>query len=934
MNPDVLILDRIGGAYLPTTMRSHGLGGSEIEVLQVAAGLTAKGYAVTVANGVPQPITEDGIQFVPFGQAGQHAPSKALYLQRYSTANLEIGRDVRIVVRANDVYCPPYEVHRGYLETGRAALVANTQWQAEQFHFAKDRIILPPMLEPMPTVKKQKGLFVFASGPMKGLEATLEMWRQLKDNHPKLKRAKLAIVSPGWGDFPPVSFADSARGVFLVGSPVPEMYRSWIAKAEGLFMVSTMAETFCCAAALAERAGTRTHILCRNGMGGIPEALANATLVTEDEQRFQRDFLAYYGQKTLPPLVAIPSAGNIDRWEDTLRLKAALPVSVESTFAEDPTLEANQASLGPFFGDFLSLLRGAITPGGSEFGVGLTLFSLAASIRASQIVEIGRFKGFSTLALAAACHLQDIGWQECKAGEQRPDVNYGTLLAKRPHRVLSIDPSPHPDATALLAKAGLSDVVIFRNERSDAVDLSAPIDLLFIDGSHLMPDLRADVQRFVPWVRRGGYFILHDYFGWFDAKGQNGSAVARIIDDDLQGFERLLIDTGFASLVVFRKTKDLDSHLPVAAPRADDRPTVGLVMIAKGDEASTVATRAIVSAKKVGVDCVTIVCDAPDATADVARSLGADVCIRQSPKIDWEKGIGIIGGARNEALALAERRTDYVLMLDADDWLEGTLPTVLDRDAYEVTIHDGGMEYARLQLFRSGAGYRYSGLIHEHLVFAGSLGQLPSLRYLRGKSAYGYQDQDTAEVKFSKHATIARKWLIDHPDDARMQFYLARSLHDAGRPDEAIVEYEKRIAMTTGWDEERFYSAYEIGQLQLRQHRDPTLALLRAHGLDARRAEPLLLLARWYRDDARRQFSTAYAFAKRAAELPKPASAIFLVPSVYDYETVAELAICAYWAGQKAEAKGHFERLLDRVPSDQQRWATHMIQLCERDLKA
>jgi hypothetical protein len=61
------------------------------------------------------------------------------------------------------------------LESGRAGLVANTQWQAGLFGFAKERTIIPPMLEPMPKVKKQRGLFVFASGAMKGFEATVAM---------------------------------------------------------------------------------------------------------------------------------------------------------------------------------------------------------------------------------------------------------------------------------------------------------------------------------------------------------------------------------------------------------------------------------------------------------------------------------------------------------------------------------------------------------------------------------------------------------------------------------------------------------------------------------------------------------------------------------------------------------------------------------------
>ena len=42
-----------------------------------------------------------------------------------SVPNLRLPTSVRIVVRANDICCPPYDVHRPILEAGQAALVAN-----------------------------------------------------------------------------------------------------------------------------------------------------------------------------------------------------------------------------------------------------------------------------------------------------------------------------------------------------------------------------------------------------------------------------------------------------------------------------------------------------------------------------------------------------------------------------------------------------------------------------------------------------------------------------------------------------------------------------------------------------------------------------------------------------------------------------------------
>jgi len=38
-----------------------------------------------------------------------------------------------------------------------------------------------------------------------------------------------------------------------------------------------------------------------------------------------------------------------------------------------------------------------------------------------------------------------------------------------------------------------------------------PIDLLFIDDSHLYADIKANFDKFVPFVRPGGYVAFHDY---------------------------------------------------------------------------------------------------------------------------------------------------------------------------------------------------------------------------------------------------------------------------------------------------------------------------------------------------------------------------------------------------------------------------------------
>jgi tetratricopeptide (TPR) repeat protein len=929
---DLLIVNSIGPGFSRSSV-AKGIGGSELEVVLVAHALARRGHSVTVANGVTSEVTEEGVRYIPLPQAaGMRAHS--LWIERMTVPPGVLAK--RVVIRATDIYCPPYDVHRPLLDSGKAAVAVNTKWQAEGFGFAKEQIIIPPALDydlgPGPKPKKVPGRFLFASMPMKGLNATLEGWRSLKRKHGKaLKGTTLLLALPGRFDFggdlaPPLTDQDKALGVSYAPSPSLIEYRRLIASAVGLFYVNRMPETFCCAAAFAEKYGTATHILCLNGLAGIPEALVDSSLVTAHPAAFERNFLKAWQAKKGRVFRPVPDRSPdalAPLWEKALGLEpkkiAASPTAKPSAKEKEGSAEAaftqedlpeNRAPLGPEFGTHVSLLRSAISSGGSEMGLGLMLQALVASTRATRVVEIGRFRGFSTLALASGLALADAGWQEPKFARQRPDVDYAALLSKQKRVLVSIDPHPTKEADELLKKAGLSKYVERVDKKSAEVDpvKLGPIGVLLLDGDHTLEAMRADIARYVPHVKPGGYFVLHDYFGWYRG-AENGSPIKRAIDEDLAGFERVLIDTGFASFMVFRKNIDLMPQPAKIAARADGRPTVGLVMIAIGAEASTVVARAIVSALKM-VDAVTVVIDPAGGGEQTAE----------------------VAGARNEAVAIAERKTDYVLMLDADDTLEGEMPSELTEDIYELFVHDSNVVYRRMQMWKSARGFRYEGIIHETLSAAGTVGRIPGLKYMR-RFGGGHQDSVPASVKYMRHARLVAKWLVDHPDDSRAQFYLAQSYRDAGRPDDAIREYEQRIGMTGGNDEERAFSAFQIARITKEQGKDPTTAYLRAYELRPSRAEALCDLAVWLRENDRKRFALAALIAKKASELPMPESeALFVEPAVYEWRALDEYAINVYWTGDKRASMEAYEKLRSRVPDWYKPHIETMLAMCKREL--
>ncbi len=217
-------------------------------------------------------------------------------------------------------------------------------------------------------------------------------------------------------------------------------------------------------------------------------------------------------------------------------------------------LHQNQEEIPPYFGRFFQFMRSSLESAGSEFGLGMTLFSLAVTIRASRIIEIGRFKGFSTLCLASALKFLEIDWQEPMMHKQRPDINYEDFEKPQVRKFYSIDPFPTSEATKLIAQAGLIEYVEFIDKRSSEVTFTEKVDLIFMDGDHRYDGCAADVLQYVPYLRPGGYFILHDYFGWYDEQNRNNSPIKRVADDLIKDtkFQHTLIDTGYQSFVIFR----------------------------------------------------------------------------------------------------------------------------------------------------------------------------------------------------------------------------------------------------------------------------------------------------------------------------------------------------------------------------------------------
>jgi tetratricopeptide (TPR) repeat protein len=115
-----------------------------------------------------------------------------------------------------------------------------------------------------------------------------------------------------------------------------------------------------------------------------------------------------------------------------------------------------------------------------------------------------------------------------------------------------------------------------------------------------------------------------------------------------------------------------------------------------------------------------------------------------------------------------------------------------------------------------------------------------------------------------------------------------------------------------GWDEEVWYSMYQLGLVRLKLARswtDVRTALLAAAEYCPERAEPLLALAVCSREFG--SYADAYRFAVRASAIAEPADALFVESDVYRWKALDERALAACYVGLFDEALTLFERLLN-----------------------
>ncbi|MGW7286280.1 glycosyltransferase [Streptomyces sp. NPDC054847] len=328
------------------------------------------------------------------------------------------------------------------------------------------------------------------------------------------------------------------------------------------------------------------------------------------------------------------------------------------------------------------------------------------------------------------------------------------------------------------------------------------------------------------------------------------------------------------------------------------KPSICLCMIVKNE--SAVIERCLASVRDLISTWVISDTGSTDGTQQLIRS-----ALRGIPGELHEERWVDFGHNRSLNISHARGKADYLLLLDADQVLlqKGPLPP-LSAAAYMLR-HEGATEYRIRRLVRGDIRWRYEGVTHEYLTTDEPADQAN----LDALVVQHFADGGARHDKFERDARLLGAEMERDPTNTRTVFYLAQTMRDMGKSEEAIALYERRAEMG-GWGEEVYFSLLQVGILKADSGDWPggMDALVRAWESRPSRLEAVYQLCSRLR--VKGHHRVAHAFASACIDRKAPEDLLFVQPWVYRWGLLFEYSISAYWAGDWAGSRQACDRLL------------------------
>lgn len=351
--------------------------------------------------------------------------------------------------------------------------------------------------------------------------------------------------------------------------------------------------------------------------------------------------------------------------------------------------------------------------------------------------------------------------------------------------------------------------------------------------------------------------------------------------------------------------------------------TIGLVMIMKNE--SKVLLRCLNSVFPI-IDHYTIIdTGSQDESRTIVRKFFEEKNIAGDvydfPLNPKDEGYLMFDEWRTFAIEKAKGKTDFCFTLDADEDLVlpknfhiHNLKSQLAKiDLGLIDLHNGLSIYSRRALWRNSKPFRYVCPVHEVLMcdLPQSTSNIKGL-YVKVTSD-GNSWSGDLKKKYLGHARSLHRYIEKNGEEPRAIFYLAQSYRDAGEKEKAIEWYEKRVANTAGYYEERYWAQLQVARLKWNLKipvAEVADEFMKCCELDDLRAEHLYELKTLYERNSRPKSASKIdeIWKKYIGKNPYPQRGLFINPDAYKiYTPPPKITLNDLFDSIESAWKGHRE---------------------------
>jgi glycosyltransferase involved in cell wall biosynthesis len=322
-----------------------------------------------------------------------------------------------------------------------------------------------------------------------------------------------------------------------------------------------------------------------------------------------------------------------------------------------------------------------------------------------------------------------------------------------------------------------------------------------------------------------------------------------------------------------------------------------------------------------------IVCDtgSTDKTCEIVTNFFKEKNIPGELFVDeWQ------GFDKNKTLMFerAYKKTDYVLHLDADDFLVGTFQkdwlNHLYEDKYNFNYMRGSFKFVCSSLYNNHLKWIYLGVAHN-IIKCIDKTHIKISNFFTEKDIYVDNNERGARKldpnKYLNDAVKLRDQFFEtlykdeHDLCSRSVFYAAQSYMDCRHYKEAIQWYSLYTKLKNTWIEEEFEAYLRIGKCMILLNFDENSIKTQFHkaiDLFKDRAEPYFCLGKYYNDKSKTELGYTYLKQAQNMNYEQVIKKYTLFVNKYNYGKYVndELSVSCYWTNRGVEGYALLKEIL------------------------